>query len=145
MTGRKTLVFGEVCGCMLVIQAAEAPSDEEAAAYVTALEPYVSATSAPKVLVVTEGGAPGPSFRRRIDQVIEPRISTTRFAIVTNSTFARGVLGAIRLLYPFYQGFSPTDMAGALRFLNVPQSQSTDVLRRVSELRAELGLPPVKG
>lgn len=130
---------------MVVVQTAEAPTEEDAATYLKALAPYVNAVPAPKVLVVTEGGAPGPAIRQQIDRIVSPHKARTKFAIVTGSTFARGVLLAIRAINPFYHGFSPNDLEGALRYLEMPSFQSADVLRRVNALRAELGLPPVTG
>lgn len=129
---------------MVVVVRAETPSNEEVQPYIAALEPYVSATSAPRVLVVTEGGSPRPAERKQLDRIAEPHKSRIKFAIVTESTVARGVLVAIRVIYPFYQGFSPNDIQGALRFLDVPSGDTAEVLQAVNELRAELGLPPMK-
>ncbi|MCK6592642.1 MAG: hypothetical protein L6Q76_34230 [Polyangiaceae bacterium] len=141
----KHLTFQVVRGCMVVVQTAEAPTEEDSAAYLKALIPYVDAVSALKVLVVTEGGAPGPAMRQQIDRIVHPHKSRTKFAIVTSSTFARGVLVAIRAINPFYRGFSPNDLEGALRYLEVPAFHVADVVRSVNALRAEFGLPPVKG
>jgi hypothetical protein len=129
---------------MLVVQNAEAPTEEEASSYLKALGRYITGTKAPRVLVVTEGGAPGPALRQRIDRIVRPHKEKTRVAIVTGATFARGVLLAIQAINPIYQGFSPDDLDGALRYLEIPAFHAGHVLRHINELRAELGLPPVK-
>ena len=131
-------VFGEACGCIIVCQGKETASSEEVDPYLEAMVRYVEATTKPRVLVITAGGAPTPEQRKKLDRVIDPIREKIRIAVVTDSTFARGVVKAIRLLYPCYQAFALKELEDALRFLDVRSGEVIEVKRCAEELQASL-------
>jgi hypothetical protein len=138
VTSAKSLVFGEACGCIIVCQGKEAASSEESDRQLEALARYAEVTTKPRVLVISSGGAPTPEQRKELDQVIHPLRERIRIAVVTDSTFARGVVKAIRLLYPCYQAFALKELDDALRFLDVRSADVIEVKRCAEELRASL-------
>jgi hypothetical protein len=138
MAATKMIVSREARGCLVVCQGASAPSSDEWVGYAEGLTRYVATAAKPRLLVLTAGGAPTPQQRKSLDAIIEPHRARIKFAIVTDSTFARGVVKAIRLLSPFYQAFARSDVEGALRFLDVRPADDVEVKRCAEELLAEL-------
>ncbi|MFS8069916.1 MAG: STAS/SEC14 domain-containing protein [Byssovorax sp.] len=138
MTVAKSLVVGEARGCLVVCQAREAAADDEWDQYMEAMARHVEATAKPRVLVITAGGSPTPEQRKRLELIIHPHLARIKFAIVTDSTFARGVVKAIRLFYPFCQAFALKEMDEALRFLDLRSVDILEVTRHAEELRASL-------
>src|SRR6185369_13842921 len=96
------------------------------------------ATAKPRVLVITAGGSPTPEQRKRLESILHPHRARARVAVVTDSTFARGVVKAIRLFYPFCQAFAPKELDEALRFLDLRSVDFLEVTRYAEELRASL-------
>ena len=138
MTAAKSLVFGEACGCLIVCQGKETAVDDEWSRYLEAAARYVGVTAKPRGLVITAGGAPTPEQRKKLDQIFHPHRARARVAVVTDSTFARGVVTAIRLFYPFYQAFALKELDEALRFLDLRSTEVIEVRRYAEELRASL-------
>ena len=138
MAATKLLAFGEAAGCLLVCQAAATARSDEWARYLEAVARYLKTNTKPRLLVLTAGGAPTPEQRRNIDLLLDPHRARMKVAIVTDSTFARGVVKAIRLVYPFYQAFARKELESALRFLDVRPADDVEVKRCAEELLAEL-------
>ena len=137
-TATRMLAVGESYGCVVTCQGREPASTEEWSLFLEAAARHMETTTRPRLLVVTAGGAPSPEQRKKFDQISEKHRAGLKIAIVTDSTFARGVVRAIRLFYPFYQAFALSELDEALRFLGV---RSVDVLvikRFAEELRASL-------
>ena len=63
-------------------------------------------------------------------------------AVVTGSTFARGVLNGWALVRPGYRAFAPDKLDDAMRFLDITPSTMRDVEAMSWQLQAELGSPP---
>lgn len=135
----KRLVFGESCNCLVVVQSSTLPSPNEEETFLRALANYLASTSPPRILVLTHGAAPQPEHRKRLDQIIQPYKKQVKFAIVTDSTFARGVLHAIRLIDPFYRGFSTKELEQAMNFLDVPSASIPTLSQKLASLGRELG------
>ena len=57
---------------------------------------------------------------------------------MTDSTFARGVVKAIRIFYPFCQAFALKELDEAVDFLDVRSVEVVEVKRCAEELRASL-------
>lgn len=138
MTAANLLVYGEVCGCIVTCQGREAVSNEEWNQWVEAVARYVKTTTTPRLLVFTLGGAPSPEQRKRFDQTIDPYVARIKVAIVTDSTFARGVVKAIRIFSPFFQAFAPKELDDALRFLDLRTTDFIEIARHLEALRARL-------
>ena len=138
MSVAKSLVLGEACGCLIVCQGRETAAHDEWNRYMEALARYVEATAKPRVLVITAGGSPAPEQRKRLELIIHPHRARIKFAIATDSTFARGVVRAIRLFYPFCHAFALEALGEALDFLDVRTVDVVEVKGRAEELRASL-------
>jgi hypothetical protein len=134
----KTLAFGELSRCVVLVHGLVAPTDDEWDAYVLFLKSAVERAGRVRVVVSTEGGAPTPRQRKAMDRVMTPFYRTARVAIVTGSTFVRGVVTAFRLIYPWYRAFDPTDLGGALTYVDVPAPEQDAAAAMVAELAATL-------
>lgn len=132
------LAVGESCGCVVACQGRDPASNDEWRLFLEASARHMETTTRPRVLVITAGGAPTPEQRKNFDQISEKHRAGLKIAIVTDSTFARGVVRAIRLFYPFYQAFALSELDEALRFLEVRAMDVTVVKRFAEELRASL-------
>ena len=139
----KTMATGQVHGCFVLAHATEAPTEPEWDRYIEQMRAYIPQVPRLRILVVTEGGTPSPKQRQALDVVSKPVMNKSKIAVVTRSTFARGVVNAFALLYPVYRAFDPRDIDGALRYLDLSPAQMDDAKRRIDELRAELALRPI--
>jgi hypothetical protein len=132
----KTIRFGQIQGLAILVHSAEAPADDEWAAYLEFMKRYLAATAAsPRFLVVTAGGAPSPSQRRAMDLISGAFTKTTLVAVVTGSTFVRGVLRAFNLVNPRYKGFEPNALDEALHYLEQSPSVGITIKRTVEDWR----------
>jgi hypothetical protein len=123
---------------MVVVTHGRAPvPDLEAARYFDDLARYMAGTDRPRVLIWTDGSAPPPEHRKRLHQLLN-RFQSVRYAIVTDSTFVRGVVHALRLFHPVFEAFPPRQMHEALRYLEVLSTRSAEVLGALEHLHAEL-------
>jgi hypothetical protein len=137
MNGR-TLLFREVRGCLLLVHGRDAPGDAEWSAYVESLRLYVERARMPRLLIVTEGGAPSPAQRSAVNKKAGPRYREAKVAVITASTFARGIVMAMRLVRGNIQAFAPEDLKEALRYLDVAPSDVAEINGAIGALRSEL-------
>ena len=87
----KTMAFGEVQGCLMLVHGPDSPSDEEWSAWLVALSRYAEKMRRVRLLVFTEGGSPSPKQRTSMDSLAKRHQSYTKVAVMTKSTFVRGV------------------------------------------------------
>jgi hypothetical protein len=140
MTGR-TILFREVRGCLVLVHGRDAPSEPEWSTYVETVRLYAERVRMPRFLIVTEGGAPSPAQRSTINKMAGPRYREGKVAVITSSTFARGIVMAMRLVRRNVQAFAPDDMNEALRHLDVAPSDVSEINGAVTALRSELSGP----
>ena len=138
MTATNLLVVGESRGCVVTCQGKEAASNEAWSRFLEAAARHMETTTRPRVLVITAGGAPSPEQRKMFDQICVAHRAGLKIAIVTDSTFARGVERAIRVFYPFYQAFALKELDEALRYLDVRSPDVIVVKRYAEELWARV-------
>jgi hypothetical protein len=126
---RRTLSHTEAEGCIILTHTADPPSDAEWQGWLEALRRYLQRTHAPRLLVVSQGGAPSPKQRRSADILSAPYYRNMKVAIVSESTFLRGVVAAFRVLLPFYRAYPPSELIAALDYLDVSRDRVRQVER----------------
>ena len=137
----KNMAFQKVGDYFVLVHNAIAPTDEEWDEW---LQHYTYAS----ILVVTDGGAPTASQRKRMKlRIDELRASPTyvpnknepKVATVTSSSFVRGVLTALGWFYhDSYAAFPPDHIAHALAYLDVPPRYHLSLKTAVQTLRVQL-------
>jgi hypothetical protein len=134
--------FQAIDGCVVFVQNGQATEDEWDS-YLTFLGRQQADIPAMRVLVIADVG-PTPKQRAKMDAVTRPYIKTALIAVVTRSTVARGVVHAMRLFFPAYKPFEPSDIASALAYLQFTMSRGERILSMANRLSAELGLPALR-
>jgi hypothetical protein len=130
----RTLAHAEAEGLLILTHTADPPTDADWDGWLQALGRYLPRTPAPRLLVVSKGGAPSPKQRRAADAVSAPHYRTMKVAIVSGSTFVRGVVAAFRVLLPFYRAYAPHEIGIALDYLDLPPDRARQVVSRLEAL-----------
>ena len=133
------IVYGRVGDLAIMIAGPKPPLDMEWDRYVDFLEAMGTPGPSSRTLAITAGGAPTNPQRARLEKRIGARRKGSKLAVVTSSTFARGVLNGWALVRPGYRAFAPEKLDEALRFLDVSPQSAREVEALVRELRALLG------
>lgn len=118
----------------------QSPSDDDLhASFETIHIPYFTHSVRPRLLWITEGGLPSPSQRSWLTNGMA-QFNTTiiKTAVVTRSTFARGVVAGYSQMRPIYSVFSADELDEALNFLGVPLSDCPTVKALANELTSAL-------
>ena len=135
------IVYARAWRVAVMVAGRESPSDAEWDRYIDFLEGMQTPGPFARTLAVTAGGAPSSAQRIRLQGRIGEARKGSKLALVTDSTFARGILNSWSLLRPGYRAFAPDKLAEALRFLDVSLAQALDLEALVLQLQAELSLP----
>ena len=133
------IVYGRVGRIAVMVSGRENPSDAEWDRYVDFLEAMGTPGPSARTLAVTAGGAPSSAQRVRLEKRIGEARKGSKLAVVTGSTFARGILNGWALVRPGYRAFAPDKLDEAMRFLDVPAGSVPEVEGLVWQLQAELG------
>jgi hypothetical protein len=123
------IAYGRACSVIVLVQGNTAPSDAEWEAYLSDAAVWVAEGGLRGLLVHTAGGAPTPAQRHLMDTRLSGRVGNMKVAVLTSSTFARGVLRAISAFYSQYRGFEPGALRDALGYLGV-SSHEFDAVER---------------
>jgi hypothetical protein len=138
---RKSLAFGRVDDCMVIVHSKDPPNDEDWNAWLEFNMRYLKSGVTLKCLVVTEGGAPSPTQRQLMNKKLsEFSISDSNYrnAIVTNSAFVRGVVTALSWFHPGYRAFSTDRFDEALDYLEVAVKYRPEIRLLVKSLQGQL-------
>jgi len=137
----RNMAFQKVGDYFVLVHTAVAPTDEEWDEW---LEFYTFGS----ILVVTDGGAPTASQRKRMKDRVDvlqrmnaaPRKKDPRVAIITASSFVRGVITALRWFYyhEAYAAFPPEHYNEAMTYLEVPPRYHITLKTTVQALRVQL-------
>ncbi|MRG96033.1 hypothetical protein [Polyangium spumosum] len=134
------MAFQKVGDYFVLVHTAMAPTDEEWDEW---MQHYTYAS----ILVVTDGGAPTASQRKRMKMRVDelralpgvPNRKEPKVATVTASSFVRGVLTALRWFYhDAYAAFPPDHINQALTYLDVPPRYHIAMKTAVQTLRMQL-------
>jgi hypothetical protein len=135
----KNMAFQKVGDYVVMVHNAMAPTDEE-------WEEFLTQYELNSVLVVTDGGAPTASQRKRMKSRIDELRSDAamkkkdpKVATITASSFVRGVLTALGWFYhDAYAAFPPDHINQALAYLGVPPKYHIAVKTAVQTLRVQI-------
>ncbi|MCK6586668.1 MAG: hypothetical protein HUU21_30510 [Polyangiaceae bacterium] len=147
----KTMAFGKVDKLVVVVHSRKPPADDEWEDYIQFnLRTYTPGDTL-KYLVVTDGGAPTAAQRmilnEKLSEYVRGNTNLLRSAIVTSSTFVRGVVTALSWFNSGFYAFSPQHLEDAMRYLEVPVQHHDEIRELVKKLRKTLPFtgPPIKG
>lgn len=113
-------------------------ADADWARYVAAIEAQVVARRPARALVLSYGSAPTTAQRALLEKAAAPVKRDLKVAVVTSSTFVRGVVNAFTLFSPGYRAFSPERLDDALAFLEFVPSRRAEVRAVLARLDAEV-------
>ncbi|MCK6589854.1 MAG: hypothetical protein L6Q76_19960 [Polyangiaceae bacterium] len=137
------MAYDSINSFVVVVHTKAPPTDEEWNEYIEFNRANgVERGIVTRYLVVTEGGAPTARQRKLLHDALSPLLeqypNVIRSAIVTPSTFVRGVANAMGLVNPIIRGFSPNEMQKAYAYLGVPSAYMSDIEEIIASLRASL-------
>jgi hypothetical protein len=138
----KTLSFAQVRDCLILVCTAASPAASEWDEYLEFMRVYTRSTQAPRVVVVTQGWVPDPRQRQTLEQVNGSSYDRAKIAVVTSSTFARGVIAAIQRMHPTYKVFAPEAIDEAFVYIDLPRGHFDEAKRRIVGMAAEVGVKP---
>jgi hypothetical protein len=131
----KTLAYGRVGNCLVLVHGEKPPTAEEWTAYVAFLRKnWVQRVS--RLLVVTPGPAPTAKQRQEMNHgwTCEGRI-----AIVTPSAIARGIVTALSWFSKdVYKTFAPQNLDDAVAFLELPFNAGGEVKKLIFSLQVQV-------
>jgi hypothetical protein len=133
------IAYGRVGGVAVMVSGRNNPLDMEWERYIDFLEKMETPGPVARTLAITAGGSPTNPQRARLEKRIGEHRRGSRLAVVTGSTFARGVLNAWAIVHPGYRAFAPERILEAIAFLDVPPSDVPQIEKLVASLQAELG------
>ena len=141
--GTRNIAFGEVNTYVILVHNKHTPTNEEWNEYIQFN--FARGTThgvLSHFLVVTEGGSPSSAQRKAMHDAITPILqkkpTVIRSAIVTPSTFVRGIVTAMHLINPIFKAFSPDDMKGAYAYLGIPPAYFGEIEAMIASLKAQL-------
>nr|AYM54105.1 hypothetical protein [Chondromyces catenulatus] len=135
----KNMAFQKVGDYFVLVHNAAAPTDDE-------WDEYMAQWDYNSILVVTDGGAPTASQRKRMKTRVEQFRSdptqtkrNVKVATITASSFVRGVLTALGWFYhDAYAAFPPDHIDQALSYLGIPPKHHIGMKTAVQTLRQQL-------
>ncbi len=127
----RNLVTRRVGSLLILRQNKGNPSDEEWDECLGLLKPDLDNV---RVLVVTDGGAPSPEQRRRLNQTMSG--APLRISVVSESVKVRFVVSSVAFLSRNIKSFSETEYSDALQHLDLDLDQRRVAQRHVREMTA---------
>jgi hypothetical protein len=121
-------------GLMVMVHTDRAPSDAEWDAYCEELTRHE--LSHLKTLVLTEGGGPDASQRKRVNALLAGRPS--RASVVSSNSVIRGIVIALSWFNSQIKSFTPNEIGAALGYLGVPFEPRATVFAEITRLREGL-------
>lgn len=121
-----TMAFVRRGDVVVVVHGNANPEDWEWSRYLEALSQATSPEDL-GVLVLTVGGAPSASQRKRLQQTLKQiGASEMRSAVMMDALLPRMALRALAFLNHGMRGFAMDDVLGAMRYLGDPQGSWVD-------------------
>jgi hypothetical protein len=126
----------KVVDSLFVVVCAARPTDEEWAAYLELVTRQ--GVERTKYLIVTDGGGPTSSQRRRLRERLAGH--AVPVAVVSESTWVRCWVGvtAFSWLNRNVRAFAPTELVEVFAFLGIPRSRTGPIAGELVRLRREL-------
>jgi hypothetical protein len=124
--------------CFVAVRGRGAPTAEEWEAYLSSIARGLQDGRPPRCLVLTQGTSPSPAERMGLAEQIAPVEASLKVAVITLSTYARGVVDALSTTHPGYRTFAPADLDQALEYLGVRVSALAEVKATLARLAGTL-------
>lgn len=125
--------------CVVAIFGPTTMYDAEWEAFVAVIRDAIAAGIPARCLVISDGAAPGTKQRAKLEATLTPVRSRLKVAILTDSTFVRGVVNAFALVTPGgYRAFAPDRFDEAMTFLEMRPAQAEEIRAAVMRLRGRL-------
>lgn len=133
---KKTLAFGKVMSCVILVHSEVAPSDKDWNLYLDFLKQQQ--TPDIKILVQGKGGPPPSAAQRaRLVSVVGKGGVTT--AVLTDDPFARGVVTALNWVFgQKLAAFPSARMEEALSYLGVSTGVAPEIRKLIINLNAAI-------
>lgn len=134
-----TVAFAKVHSCVVFLLVST-PSDADWSSYISFLKAnLVPGASVGCLAVIGSGGAPTPTQRTQLNEVLAPFSGSLRSAVITDSMIHRGVVTALGWFHQSaFKAFEPSREHDALTFLGISPSAASDVRVTLAGLRARL-------
>ena len=142
-TAQRNMAFGRVNAFVVVVHNRCPPTDEEWREYLESVHVIgVDHGTIARYLIVTEGGAPTFAQQKAVNDklslVRDRHPNALQTAVVTPSTFVRGIVTALSLVHPVYRAFTPQNTHGAYEYLGIPPAYFGELEALVASLKAQL-------
>jgi hypothetical protein len=131
----KNMAFKVIDRLFIVVYGAHDPTDEEWFGYLQDVERH--GIDRTMQLIATEGGGPNAAQRRYLNDLLAGR--HVPVAVMSGSTAIRTMVTALSWFNRKIRAFSPTGLADALVYLEIPKSRIELIEREMVKLRASLG------
>lgn len=139
---RDNFAYGRVEQFLVVVHGDAPPSDEVWEEYLKFTFENKTSKDIVRHLVVTQGASPTAAQRRLLQEraalLLDENPVSVRAAIVTPSTFARGIVTAISWIIDAPRAFAPEKLADALKYLDIPAEHLPAIRDMVTKLEQEL-------
>ena len=130
--------------CFVAVRGKGSPTPAEWEEYLAGIARGLQEGRPARCLVLTQGSSPTPAQRVGLAERIVTVEPSLRVAVLTSSTFARGVVDALSTAHPGYRTFAPSALDEALDYLGVRVSAAADVKTTLDRLTRAVddGAPP---
>jgi hypothetical protein len=139
---RDHFAYGRVDQFLVVVHGDVPPTDEVWEEYLKFTFENKTSKDIVRHLVITQGASPTAAQRRLLQEraavLLDENPVSVRAAIVTPSTFARGIVTAISWIIDAPRAFAPEKLSEALKYLDIPEEHLTAIRGMVTKLDEEL-------
>ena len=119
---KKTISYTSVGGFLVVVLGTKPASPQDWHKYLEFIGLEAKQGGRQRVLLVSNGAALEAGQRRELEQTLRAYPNPgRRVALITGSTFVRGIIRALSIVDPSNRGFAPSEMEAALRYLEAPE------------------------
>jgi hypothetical protein len=142
----KNMAFGKLAHCIVSVNNAQTPGDEEWDAYLDFLRKHLGPGKAHRGLVMSDGGVPTAAQRQKLVLVTGLYAAHARVAVATNSAMVRGVVTALSWFQPVYRAFPMTRLGDACEYLGLPRAAEGELRKLIAALQDQVrSLGPAGG
>lgn len=139
---RKNFAYGRVDRFVIVVHGEDPPTDDVWREYLDYTFNGATVKDVVRHLVVTRGASPTSAQRKLLQErasvLLDEHPSSVRAAIVTPSTFARGVVAAISWIIDAPRAFAPDKLPDAMSYLDIPMEYYPQIQGMVKTLQGAL-------
>ena len=139
---RPNFAYGRVDRFIIVVHGETAPTDEVWKEYLDYTFNHATSRDIVRHLVITRGASPTSSQRKlhqeRAAVLLDENPISVRAAIITPSTYARGIVTAISWIIDAPRAFAPKQLEDAMKYLDIPKEHLASIQTMVDTLEDAL-------